>query len=407
MKLQNNGGLSLFSVVPQKKPIDYITEDNLFERLILNNSELKKTVISGGNTFSRNNAVCALINVLISKHIPVFVLHNSNRALCNRFNCKNCSGFAPASANHIVGFDPLANIKPQNAISILSDFGSEFMQIGSEFHCILDIAFEIMDLCNITVCTSSVCNFPWSGMAEYVIENNTISDERKVSLLHRIGAVASMLPRVQTLFSELNMRIMRNSNSIDCSEVYGIKDFVINSAVIFADIYSDGNEIISEFYLSALKFAKEMGAKFYIVIDSIPVSDTSNNLKHFLKSNDTRASCMFVSPDVCNLEDKDFNILTGNGTNVVIFSHSSGISANKWSEYFSEFYYSKCDITMSESKVNTSFITKTNNRGSTITEERRRCIPPEEIINLPPSRAIVSLGTSNTQCKGYTTFDFN
>ena len=368
------------------------------------NGTMRSTVISGGSVSMRSTVALALLRRQMQLGMPVFVLHRGNSRFIQTLCKDGRNAFIP-NGRQFLNFDPLTRIQSETVVSILSEIAETRLGCGKKLRSVLKLGLELIAAEGKRCSLKTLCDFRWEDMAEYVQMSDVID---AMYYINRIGAVSESLADAQALFDALQEECLPRAYGE--REAIGLGDAVRLNACVCIDIMSDSNLMFMELYFTALKRMKATGRSFMVIVDSLGMpEDKKSSIRELLLSDDSRVPTVCVSADTTTmpgLTSEDFARLVGGETNVVVFSHQSGSSADKWSEYFGEYYHVKRDESIGYSKDNLSILRKTNTRSVTIGEERRRRILPEQVTNLPPGCAIISPGKVYQEGKLFTLISF-
>lgn len=351
--------------------------DSLFLPANVQSGLPRKTVISGSINGVRTDLVKRLIARVVGNGFPVVVVHRANRKFTETYGSDNC-------------FDPIAGLSDDEIASLFLEVGKSVYNLGTESKMIISIGLEVFRLLSIKRSFRSICGFPWETISEYIFKAQEISNEVKLSLIRRIEPFSIQIPAVATLFSELTVHAFTQNRVWDeCSA------FPTSNTVLSIDIGSDVNTIYSELVLATIKLHKERGQKFLTVLDSLPIPNEHSISYSIHKSTDTRTPVVIMSPDLAqSLAGKSalFTDVVGSGINAIVFSHSDGLSADVWSSFFGEFYYHRKDVVIGESREKFTLLKGSEQKSVTETEERRRYVPPEDIMLLDSMTAFARFG---------------
>lgn len=160
-----------------------------------------------------------------------------------------------------------------------------------------------------------------------------------------------------------------------------------NRGILLVDVVSTANQLLLNLMLSELRLAVQKGMTLCCVLDSLEVSD-NEYLRRMIEQNADRCRLAICSRDIyasVNADDKLFNVILGKSRKNIIFTHSSNVSATKWSEVIGS--YDKEEISRSYSKSKSYspiqfFPTTTSGENTNISIKREYIVKPEEILRM-------------------------
>ena len=356
-------------------------------------SELpRKTVISGSVNGMRTKLAMRIADAVFSCGHTVFILHRSNKLFNEKYaSCGTCVYINNAVSTCEI--DPCKGLTDNEIASMFYDVGRSIADLSFEARELISIGIETMRAEGKEPSFERMGSFPWEGIAEYIFTSERINDRNKLGLIQRLSPFSQQIPAVKTLFREITVHSEGKFNSR--AQKVGIKELLMKPAVISVDISSDTNTTFAEMMLAMIKIYKEKGMKFLLILDTVPVLNEKCIAYQMYKSTDTSTPVLILSPDLVQAFSgfpEMFNDVIGSGINAVVMAHTAGNSADVWSSFFGEYYYQREDKNIGESKNNLSIFEKTKQTSVTYTEERRRNVPPENIISLDTGQAIIKFG---------------
>lgn len=337
----------------------------------------RKTVISGSINGVRTDLVKRLIARVVGNGFPVIVVHRANRKFIEAYGSNSA-------------FDPTSGLSDDEIASLFMEVGKSAYGLSTESKAIVSIGLEVMRILSMKCDLKSICGLPWETISEFIFNTNEIPNERKLSLIRRIEPFSIQTPAVAAFFTEISVHAPLQNNSGESDSV-----FPTSNTVLSIDIGSDVNTMYTELVLAMIKLFKEKGRQFLTVLDSLPIPNEHSISYSIHKSTDTRTPVVIMSPDLAQtLAGKTalFSDVIGSGINAIVFSHSAGMSAEVWSNFFGEFYYRRKDVLIGESREKFTILKGSEQKSVTETEERRRYIPPEKIMLLDPMTAFARFG---------------
>lgn len=365
--------------------------DSLFPNKTVFRGLPRKTVISGSTNGVRTELAKRIVDRVIAHKYPVIIIHRAN------------AGFSSAYSSVDCGFDPTAGLTISEIATLFFEAGKTIAGFTAESRIIISIGLELMVELSIDVTFNSICTFPWETITKFVFLNDGFSDAYKLKIIQRIEPFSMQIPAVAAFFSELCVHAIGNC-SVLCNSTGERQGFPHSGSIALVDIGTDVNTTLTELILSSLKLHKENGHKFMAVLDSLPIPDDKSISFQIHKSTDTQTPLIIMSPDIAQslaVRSNVFNDVVGSGVNAIVFSHSSGNSAEVWSNYFGEYYYVRQDTNIGKTKENYTLFKGTKQESITEVEERRRYVLPEEIMQLEPTVAYAKYGASLNNGKAF------
>ena len=197
--------------------------------------------------------------------------------------------------------------------------------------------------------------------------------------------------------AELNtVRLFLSNLYRESVSVYGsantlrsnVRAVINKKGTLSIDVGNTANVNITSLVVSHLFYLQSQGKQFVVLLDGLPIASCPriNDLLRYctyaVSSND------FISSISGGKIPRDelFTEITGSVTRTVLFAHTSGVSAGKWSEYLGT--YKKIRIRSSISN-STSYDSSNYSKGLSVDEKDEARVPPGTFALLPPKWACI------------------
>jgi len=330
----------------------------------LNNTEMHNLIISGGKSADRFLAITSILNEASKRRIPTIVLH---------------SGFAPFNQfSQNKYYDPCIGTDSDEIAEILTDAAVNALNIDSVVHSSIKLIVDILQVVNNgNITLSDVVGFPLDDVIGYLDDckdNNKITDSQYDRFKQRYNnpAIKDNMLRIPTLFSKLKPLIQKNKTA----QPINFQQVVDNKQILFYDLLTDTNVVLKELVFSAISKLTER-SKFGVITEGISfLGKTDSKVDTVFIKNQNNITLIYSGEDVPTLtlqEEKTLETLTGGNSQLLLFAHTSGSSAEKWANHFGK--ENKTKIT--KTKQRSAFIGVPQGKGDSITTEKDYRFPPQ------------------------------
>lgn len=166
--------------------------------------------------------------------------------------------------------------------------------------------------------------------------------------------------------------------------------------ILCIDISSVANQILMNTIFYQLRLALQHGMAYTLIIDSLPLASNEMYM-NFIKSASGKVNRLIATDDLYAMlggDDNLFSALVGNIDTVIICSHTSGKSAEKWSEFLGRYdkYERSYNRTRGGSRSPFSpFSSSNNSRSVSISKNREYVVNPEQLMRMVPGEAYVRM----------------
>ena len=313
------------SVAPKKQKVDDETVFVNYCHNSLNDHEMHNLIISGGNSSDRFSAIAKILNEAGKKRIPTIVLH---------------SGFAPFNQfSQNTFYDPCTGKESDDIAEVLTDAAANALDIDRVIHSSLKFIVDCMHAVkggDITL--SDIVKFPCDDVLSYLDsckEDGSITDSQYDKFKQRYNnpAVKDNIYKASPLFAKLKP-LAQSGNS---AQPINFQQAVSDRQVLFFDLRSDSNTVLKELVFAEINKLTEI-SKFWVVTEGISfIGKTDSKVDTVFTKNQNNITLIYSGDDVPALTSQTENVfetLTGGKTKLLLFAHTSGKSAERWSEHF-------------------------------------------------------------------------
>jgi hypothetical protein len=308
-------------------------DDTIFNEYCatLNNIQMNNLIISGGLPSDRSIAVKKILSEAKNKKIPTIVLH---------------SGFTPFGRfTQNVYYDPCIGADSEEIAEILTDTATNALNIDTVVYESIRFIVDILKAENDNVTLYDVVKFPYDDVMEYLderVEKNSITSKQYDKFKQRYNnpSIKENIFRVAPLFAKLKTIAQKG----ETAQPISFRQAVVDKSILFFDLLDDTNAVLKEMVFSAICKAMELG-KFWVVAEGISfMGRKDSKVDTVFTKNRNNISLIYSGEDVPVLtaqNDEDFKTFVGSNSQLLLFAHSSGGSALKWSEYFGKEFHKK------------------------------------------------------------------
>ena len=351
------------------------------------NDDPEGTIVSGG---ANEDRVAALIPFVVKAReagMPMIAIHYGNTKL-ERMLAVWANDYEIVSRNQCV-YDAFRGMPPEDIAYVLYQSMPENMATPAAAT-LLQAVTEIMAYTDDNTDLETLSRFP------------ILSIGATLSSLHAQGAIdKNEYDRLNGYFlagsAELNsVRLFLANLNRESVSVYGtankrrsnVRAVINKRGALSIDVGNTSNTNLTALVISHLFYLQSQGKQFVILLDGLPIAgcsrinDLLRNCTYAVSSND------FISSISGGKIPRDelFTEITGSVTRTVLFAHTSGVSAGKWSEYLGT--YKKIRIRSSISQ-STSYDSSNYSKGLSVDEKDEARVPSGTFALLPPKWACI------------------
>ena len=348
-------------------------------------------IISGGVQNDRLLLSNQIINNLKSLNHPLIILHTGNGVLEN-IVARNQIGVVINDRHPVL--DCFDGLEFDEILHIVTNTCNSRYGMETTARYILQIAYEL------TVSRGRSPYFYWLEKCPYLNLNTLISERLKNGMItqDKANQLSSLLsagqnesPKIDTFFSDIKAKIQNISvKDPKTTKPYGIVSAIENRQILCIDIKSSANIMLMELVANSLQVAMNRGLQFSLMLDSIAFAN--NALFLSILGQATSTQIITLSDDLYALlgaREDIFATLVGRTDKVIVYSHSSNASCEKWSMYLGQ--YDKIDIANNRMAgwFQSNRWAASAHHGQTETFVREVKVKPEQIRGLMPNEAFV------------------
>ena len=408
----------------KKKNVDYknnikknvknyrnISFDQLFEY----SSSASNFVVSGASKKERNAVIMAYISILKNDNIPVILLHNSNLDLEDEIlaNYSNSVMFSRRNLGQIqnqANYDPFIDNDASLISTILSDVGKKDFNLSSATSLYFEGMAKYLMLARTTPSLPAFFKCPHSSLVSVVqdwVNKGQISPQIGQDLQFYLTSGSKELGSIKIFLNKLlsDMRPIR-TNHLSKKQESLMSAYNKRYDVISVDLLSSSESLYSRLLTSELNELYRYGG-FGLVIDDISFTK-GEVLTDIISKPRPNTGFMMAESDffsACANDNQIYESIMGLCHNFLLFNHPSGMSRNKWAEFFGKYDKTKVSESSSSgfnihkwSQIIPGF---SSTDTLTYSEDKEYILDPEDIKNLRGGEFYFFDGYNSRLVKGY------
>ena len=348
-------------------------------------------IISGGGQSERLHICERLLrNAHTAKH-PVIILHTANREM-ESIIVRNGFGIVASSRNRI--FDAFTSFEFNEIFQMITDTCKSKYDIKPAGRYVLQVVYDLLINRGKKPYFSGFANCPYFKLSDHIttrLNSGTITQGTADKLNSFLLTGQSECQKIDTFFNDMKSQLEYISapDPADAKAV-SILSAIKNNQILCMDIRASTNIMLIELIVNSLIIAMNRGYDFSLLIDDIAFAN-NDMLKNILCQKSSHHN-IIISKDLYALtggKEDIFSTLIGEAEKTVLFSHSSGVSCEKWSKYTGE--YEKIDVSHNHSSGWSQHrrLGFNTNRGQQETLKREAKVKPEQINRLSQNEAFV------------------
>jgi hypothetical protein len=391
----NKQQLLLISGDPSDNDIyDYQTKSSIpaLDYIWGENDNPDGVVVSGGQNESRVRALMPFVRKTQNKGIPLIAIHSGNRKLEEMLDIESSSHEFISRCGFY--YDVFRGMPVEDMAYLLYEtMPEDFAKPSSE--ALLRSLLEMVLRTKGAVTFQNLADFPLHELKDKLnimqIAGEVSAEEyREINHYFMTGSVE--IDSVRVFLSRLKRQAevaFGSSTPNSCN----IKKMLNNKGIIALDLGMVNNELLFSFVFNHLMLLLSKGRNFSIILDDIPLSrypkviDLLRGRAYAISHNDFVSS---LYGGVGRGEDM-FSEITGGVSTIVLLSHPSGTSCQKWSEHLGKYQKIRIRYNIAQSSA---FLNSGDTRGITVDETDEPRIRAETLGRLPSSLACIH------NCKG-------
>jgi len=208
-------------------------------------------------------------------------------------------------------------------------------------------------------------------------EDEKITSEQRSDFTKRYGGDAgNHVSSVARLFSRL-------LNSWKAHDGTSFKRTTDSRSIITFNLIADTNNVLKELVFADINFLMQSGQHFLLVVDNVSIlGKDGSQTDAVLLRNQGNYSLLYSAADIPQLvlqKEEKFNTLVGGHTDILLFQHSNGASAQKWATFFGQEWVTIAESSTTETKATYKFFE--GSTGLTVNQKLERAdYYPQEIF---------------------------
>lgn len=316
-------------------------EPSDIEGFIERDSQVGSYVISGGILDNRAKTAASVVACSLSQGIPTVVLHEGDTNLQQHVaNATAFSGNKVIITSSTSVYDPFYNRSNQEICNLIINSAGSHAFINALGQQYIVGVIEFIKSKNIPPYCEMLVSCPHNTIFEKIDDaqkNGYLTDQRATSIRNQLMQGQSEKANIQAFFSQLAYQgagIL--SNKGNRNSAVNVRTAVSHDGLIMIDIGSSTNDILLNLIANEIKEVLTSGKKMMLVLDGISIN-SNELLAKLIKSLSSRCLTALVSDDVYSMlgaDDNLFHSFVGNACKCIVFSHTVGVTCNKWSEVF-------------------------------------------------------------------------
>jgi len=351
----------------------------------------ESVIVSGGSQDERLHICEEILRNAYSASHPVIVLHTANGGI---EDIVTRNGFGTAVSERNKKFDAFTSFEFNEIYQAVTDTCKSKYDIKPAGRYVLQAVYDLLLNRGKKPYFSGFANCPYFKLSDTIttrLNSGAITQDEADRLNSLLLTGQSECPKIDTFFNDMKSQIDYLS-APDPAAVHAasVLSAIKKSQILCIDIRSSANAMLLELVLNSLVIAMNRGRDFSLLIDDIAFVN-NDMLKNTLCQKASHNN-IILSKDLYALtggKEDVFAAVIGGAEKTVLFSHSSGISCDKWSRYVGE--YEKIDVSQSH---NSSWHQSgkwgfNTNSGKTETLKREAKVKPEQINRLSQNEAFI------------------
>lgn len=374
-------------------------------------------ICSGDSSDLRSEALVSLCAVATNASIPVIVLHQGDVELTRKFHkvYQNHPSYIEVGPNEH-RFDPFYQLSNSQISKIIVDTAPQKYALTCDGEAYVDVLTGFLAGKGRLITLKGLYECPHSRiplLLNSAASKQTLPATLVQDLQSNLAQGQKESHKIKAYLNELYDECipLLPTNKADYRNCVSVFQAVKQKAVMNINIVSESNTLLLKIIAEQLHMLTRRCIPFFLIIDNISIRD-DNAMKDLSSIKAQGFGCALAGDDVfslCEGNEKLFSSLIGNSQKWFVFHHSSGISAEKWSNAFSK--YQKIDTTfnygrgyekgsgygffggLTHGNVNWNR-NKTNQQSYSYSNKDESVIRAEEIQRLPNRSGFVYSGTT-------------
>lgn len=374
-------------------------------------------ICSGDSSDLRSEALVSVCVAATNANIPVIVLHQGDAALTKEFRkvYHNHPSYIEVGPN-AHRFDPFYQLSNNQISKMIVDTAPQKYALTCDGEAYVDVLTGFLTGKGRLITLKGLYECPHSRMPlllSSAASKQTLPATLVQDLQSNLAQGQKESHKVKAYLNELYDECIPflPANKADYRNCVSIFQAIKQKAIMTINIVSESNTLLLKVIAEQIQMLTRRCVPFFLIIDNISIRE-DNTMKSLLSIKTPGFRCALAGDDVfslCEGDEKLFSSLIGNSQKWFVFHHTSGISAEKWSNAFSK--YQKIDTTinygrgygkgsgygffggLTHGNINWNR-NKTNQQGYSYSNKDEAVIRAEEIQRLPNRSGFIYSGTT-------------
>ena len=362
---------------------------------------LYNTIVSGGRQSDRSAVEMSMIELARTaakqnrQQMPVVIIHCGNPHLKQRY-CREGKNIRLPEVGY-TQFEPLEGLTDQEIAGRLYAAASQNSTVlGAGFRDAVIKGCELLHLQGEKPGILTLSALPWGRLPVYVeqlLKQGRVEREEAMLLLAELGELSAELRQAAAFLQQL--REEYEPLAVQGAPAAGLDTVIRKNGIACIELAS-GMTAMRELVFYTLKRLTLQRKRFLLVADAFPIPQDKSYVRDVLCSGSEDYSVVMAYADMPAALRDSFNSFAGGNTNVILFAHQSGASAEIWADYIGKRYQLVENTSASDSRSKTDFLSGQVTRSRNREEQLRHVIPAEEIQHLGRGEALVQAGDSGS-----------
>ena len=371
-------------------------EPSDIEGFIERDPQVGSYVISGGNAYFRARSAASVVVCSLLQGIPVVILHEGNLELQNQVGTSTTfTNNKVIITKNTAIYDPLYNRSNQEICSLIMNSTSKNADIGAIGQQYIIGMTEFIKSKNIPPFCEMFVRCPHDLLFEKIDDAQNcgyISDSKATQIRNQLMQGQNERANVQAFFSQLSYQgtgVL--SNKGNRNSAVNIKTAVSHNGMLMIDVGSSTNELLINMLMNEVKEILASGKKIMLILDGINVN-SNENLSKIIKSLSSRCLTTLIADDVYSMvgaDDNLFHSFVGNACKCLVFSHTMGVSCNKWAEVFGYYDVDKVSKNMGNNQNYQWGYGYGSSNSISVSTSREFIVKPEDIAQMSSNEVYI------------------
>jgi hypothetical protein len=361
------------------------------DALFPSHTSRENVIVSGGSQSERLHICETLLRNAYNANRPVIILHTANGALENII-AGNSFGTVVNDKNK--KFDAFTSFEFNEIYQAVTDTCKSKYDIKPAGRYVLQIAYDLLLNRGKKPYFSEFANCPYFKLSDYItvrLNSGAITQDTADKLNSLLLTGQSECPKIDTFFNDMKSQIgCLSALDPKSASAVSVLSTIKKNQILCIDLKSLANIMLMELVINSLIIAMNRGYDFSLMVDDIAF--VNNDMLKNTVCQKSNCRNIIVSKDLYSLtggKEDIFAAVIGGAEKTVLFSHSSGISCDKWSKYVGE--YDKIDVShnFNSGWSQSSKWRFNKNSGQTEAFKREAKVKPEQINRLSQNEAFI------------------